>query len=121
MTMSNLPDEKYYSVPAAAAELRISDQTLYTAIKEGKLKSMQVPAGSGGVRYVHKIAETDLLNWFENRKALKTQIVGVTELTVEDLADELLKRIKHAYNEGYKDGVKHAKTELMSAMKGVKL
>ncbi len=115
-----MTDEKYYSVKAAAEELKLSYNIVWAAVKSGKLRAMQIPSGKG-TGYTHRIAETDLLNWFENRKALKTQIVGVTELTVEDLSMELLKRIQHAYDEGFKAGKKAAKDEFMKAMKEVKL
>ena len=41
-------------------------------------------------------------------------------MTVEDLANEILKRMRGSYEAGYKQGRKDAKAEFMSAFKGIK-
>ena len=112
-------DEKYYSTSQAAKEFNVTEQTIRNAINRGKLKALQI-TNSSSVGFSFKIAESDLKKWVENRKARKTIIPNVSETTIDDIAEDILKRIKNAYNEGYKAGKKAAKDEFMSALKGVK-
>ena len=66
------------------------------------------------------IAESDFREWYANRRDRKSTIKGVSEMTVEELADELMKRIKKAYDDGYKQGRKDQRDEMLTALKGVK-
>lgn len=112
--------EKYYTANQAAQETRISISTITRAIQKKELSAREISSnGNGGHKYM--IAESDLIKWLETRKTRKTVIMGVTELSIDDLAAEILKRMKMEYDRGYKDGAKKAKEEFMSAFKGVKL
>lgn len=118
--MSEMSNEKFYSTKKASELVGVSDATIKSAIKRGELKAKQV-AGGGPQGFSWMVSESDLMEFKENRKARKTTITGVTDMSVDDLANEFLKRIKHAYEQGYKEGKKKAKEEFMSAFKGVKL
>ena len=113
------PDEKYYTANQASIETSIAISTITRAIQKNELLAREISNGRGGHKYM--IAESDLIAWMDVRKKRKTTITGVTDLTVDDLAGEILKRLKHEYERGYNDGKKKAKEEFMSAFKGVKL
>ena len=113
-------NEKHYTPKKAAERIGVSDSLIKKAIKDGKLEAMQIP-GSGPVGYSYMISETNLFAWAENRRKRKTIVKGVSEMTIDDLAEELLKRMKHEYERGYHDGMKKAKEEYLAALKSVKL
>ena len=112
--------EKYYTVKQATEGIGISGQTITKAIRDKQLKASEIPAG-GRRGYTYRIAETDLIEWMDNRKKRMTIIPEVTTMTVDDVANEILARIQKAYDDGFKAGVKHAKAEMLGAIKGVKL
>ena len=111
---------KYITVKRAAEICHVTDQTIRNAIAKGHLTSTKVQSGNtkGEKTFVNY---DELVEWVENRKQRMTIIPNVTELTIDDLAEELLKRIKKAYDDGYKAGTKAAKEELTNAIKAVKL
>lgn len=113
-------NEKFYNTKKAALQVGVSDATIKSAIKRGELPAKQIASG-GPKGYSYMVSETDLITWMDTRKQRKTTIAGVTEMTVDDLANEILKRLKHEYERGYKQGKKDAKEEFMKAFKGVKL
>jgi len=92
----------------------------WDAIANKKLTASVVPAANnrGSTTFVNY---DELMQWASTRKKRMTTIPGVATLTIDDLAEELLKRIQHAYEEGYKAGVQAAKQEYLDAIKGVKL
>lgn len=112
--------EKYYTVKQATDEIGVSVATITKAIRDKQLKASEIPAG-GRRGYQYRIAESDLIEWMDMRKKRMTIIPEVTTMTVDDVANEILARIKKAYDDGFKAGVKHAKTEMLGAIKGVKL
>lgn len=110
--------EKWYHAKEAAREYGIGYSTITKAIRDGKLKTTKV-SGQGRTGFVDLISETSLNEYVKNMKERKTIINGVTELTVDDLANELLKRINEAYERGYKDGVATAKKTINERLKGI--
>lgn len=110
--------EKWYHAKEAAREYGIGYSTITRAIRDGKLKTTKV-SGQGRSGFVDLISETSLNEYVKTLKQRKTIITGVTELTVDDLAGELLKRINDAYERGYKDGMATAKKEIKERLKGI--
>lgn len=115
-----MENEKYFTTRQAAELYHLSEQTLRNAIAKKQLKASEITTSRSPKGFIYRIAESDLKEWINSRTARKTIIPNVTNLTVDDLAEEILKRVKNAYDEGYKAGKKDAKAEFMSALKGVK-
>ena len=115
-----MENEKFYTTKQAAEKYMVVEQTLRNAIKNKKLKASQVSSGKSPTGFIYRIAESDLEKFMEDRKMRKTTIPNVTDLTIDDLAEEILKRIRKAHDEGFKEGKKAAKEEFLSALKGVK-
>lgn len=111
--------EKHYTPKQLHDEFNVEYTGIVKACRQGKLKASTMPAprGSG---YTYLIAESDFREWYANRRDRKSTIKGVSEMTVEELADELMKRIKKAYDDGYKQGRKDQRDEMLTALKGVK-
>lgn len=112
--------KKWYKVAEASAEFGIDRSYINRAIREGKIKVSKI-SGSSPTGFISLIPEDEMVKFAKNHVARKTTITGVTDMTVDDLAEELLKRIKDAYDKGFKDGMTKAKNEYMAAIKGVKL
>ena len=111
--------EKHYTVKQASERIGIDYSTLNKACHAGKIKCSTVPNPSGnGNRFL--ISESALLEYDANREKRNTKSPSIDALTVEDLANEILRRVRGAYDEGYRQGRKDAKTEFMSAFKGIK-
>ena len=112
--------EKHYTVKQASERVGVDYSTLNKACHSGKLRCSTFPNPTGnGNKFL--IAESDLLEWDANRDKRATRTSSsVDSLTVEDLANEILKRVKGAYEEGYRQGRKEAKAELLAAFKGLK-
>ena len=53
-------------------------------------------------------------------RARKSGTTSVQSMTIEDLAEELMRRIKQSYDDGYKAGRRDARNEFMSAFKDIK-
>lgn len=116
--MTNEPmktDEKYYPLKEAAKQAGCSQETLRKAIVQKHLPASQLPSGKGGMMYM--ISETNLLDWMENRKKFQSAIHGVTDLTIEDLAHEILARVQKAYEDGYKAGIRDTKAKYKELLK----
>ena len=112
--------QKYITIKKASEICHLSDQTIRNAINKGALNCTRVPSGNSNGDKMF-VDYNELMEWFDNRKKRITTIPGVSDLTIDDLAEELLKRIQKAYDEGYKAGVEAAKAEYANAFKAVKL
>lgn len=112
--------EKWYKTGEASKEFGISQSALSRAIRMGKLKSSKI-TGHSPTGFVDLIPESALIEYMKNKKERVTTIKGVSEMTIDDISEEILKRINDAYQRGFKDGMAKAKAEYMSALKGVKL
>ena len=112
--------EKHYTVKEAISRIGIDYSVLNKACKSGKCKCSEVPSHSGhGNTYL--IAQSDLDYWFNNvYRARKSGTTSVQSMTIEDLAEELMRRIKQSYDDGYKAGRRDARNEFMSAFKDIK-
>ena len=115
--------EKWFTVKQAIQEAGVSNYTICSAIREGKLVAKQIP-DSSRYGYHYLISESALLAWVEDRKTIKAHAIATSkvpsELTIEDIAKEITLRIQKAYDTGYKEGKKDGKREIMEAIKGVK-
>lgn len=119
-------NEKIFNLPQAAEEAGVALETIRKAIKKGTLPAQTISVGTKGyTKYM--VAETDLLNWVENRPTIKeerknkvAQTRTVSDLTIEELGGELLNKIKLSYDEGYKKGFEDARKMILEAVKGVK-
>lgn len=111
--------EKNYTPKQLHEKFNVEYTGIVKACKQGKLKASTVPAPRGH-GYTYLIAESDFMEWYANRRDRKSTIKGVSEMTVEELADELMKRIRKAYDDGYKQGRKDQRDEMLTALKGVK-
>ena len=112
--------EKWYKTSEASKEFGISQSALSRAIRLGKLKSTKI-SGHSPTGFVDLISESALIEYMKDKKDRTTIIKGVSEMTIDDISEELLKRMNDAYQRGFKDGMAKAKNEYMSALKGVKL
>lgn len=111
--------EKHYTVKQASERIGIDYSTLNKACHSGKIRCSTVPNPSGnGNKFL--ISESALMEYDANRERRNTKYQSADSMTVEDLANEILRRVKNAYDEGYRQGRKDAKTEFMSAFKGIK-
>ena len=111
---------KWYKVAEASEQFGIDKSVINKAIRNGKIKVTKI-SGPSPTGFISSIPEDEMIKFARNHVARKTTITGVTDMTVDDLAEELLKRIKDAYDKGFKDGMAKAKNEYMAAIKGVKL
>lgn len=124
MTMDEVNvKEKWFNTKQASEQTRVSIQTIINNIKNGRLKATELPNGNHGTKYL--IAESDLIAWMEDRKSIKAvpnvKAKGtLAEYSYEEIAEELYRREKQAYERGIKEGVRQAKAEFMQALKGVK-
>lgn len=111
--------ERWFDVKRAAIEARVSDQTIYNAIKHGELAASQVPAHGAG-QYKYRISESSLLDWILEKEKAKEEkhkvIKSASDLSIEDIAKELTIRLQKAYSDGFKDGQKTAKKELKGVL-----
>lgn len=119
MMITEEQKEKHYTPKQLHDEFNVEYTGIVKACKSGKLKASMLPA-SRGAGYTYSIAESDFKEWYANRRDRKSTIKGVSEMTVEELADELMKRIKKAYDDGYRAGRKDQREEMLTALKGVK-
>ena len=111
--------EKHYTPKQLHEQFNVEYTGIIKACRQGKLKASTVPAPHGA-GHAYLIAESDFREWYANRRDRNSTIKGVSEMTVEELADELMKRIKKAYDDGYKQGRKDQRDEMLTALKGVK-
>ena len=110
--------EKHYTVKEAANRTGINYSVISKACRTKRLKCSELPSAHGNA---YMIAESDLQYWLDNvYKAHGSTVSSVQSMTVEDLAAEIDRRIKSAYDQGYKEGRKAARTEFMSAFKDIK-
>lgn len=105
-------NEKYYNVKQASERFGLSYQTIYSACKHKRLDCRELNG-------TYMIAETAMLDYINNRKA-RIIVPTYSQLTVDDLAEEILKRINDAYEKGYEAEKKDAKQTLSEALKGLK-
>ena len=112
--------KKWYKVSEASAEFGINKSQINKVIRDGKIKVTKV-SGASPTGFVSMIPEDEIVKFAKNHTARKTIIKDVTDITVDDLAEELLKHINDAYEKGFKAGMAKAKNEYMAAIKGVKL
>lgn len=120
--MSEL-NEKYYTLKEASSISGVTTQTLAKAIREGKLIARQI-SDSSRYGFHYMVTENALLQWVEDRKTVKANAVttakSASEMNVADIAEWITLKIKKAYDEGFRDGRKAGKAEIMDAIKGVK-
>ena len=109
--------EKWYTTAEAEKVAGVSRQTLFNSINKGTLVASQI-TDSSRWGYHYMISESNLLDWVENRNTVKTSKMP-TEMTVDRIADWITAEIQKAYETGFKDGMKTAKTKMMQATKGI--
>lgn len=121
--MEDITKEKWFTVKQAVAEAGVSNFTICSAIREGKLVAKQIP-DSSRYGYHYLISESALLAWVDDRKTVKAHAVATaktaSEMNAADIAEWITLKIKKAYDEGYRDGKRDGKREIMEAIKGVK-
>ena len=112
-------NEKFYTVKQAAEYLGIDYSSINKACHAKRINCSIIPSPTNhGNTFL--ISETALTEWYANRRERSPKAPSVDALTVEDLANEILKRVKGAYDEGYKQGRKDARSEFMDAFKGIR-
>lgn len=116
-------NEKWFNLQEATQVSGVSYAVLNKALREGKLVGKQI-SDSSRYGYHWLVSETALLQWVEDRKTVKAHAIATSkvpsELTIEDIAQEITLRIQKAYETGLRDGKKAGKAEIMDAIKGVK-
>ena len=121
--MTTIEKEKWYNLQEASQVSGVSYAVLNKALREGKLVGKQI-SDSSRYGYHWLVSESALLAWVEDRKTVKAHAIATSkvasELTIQDIAEEITIRIKKAYEQGYKEGKKDGKREIMDAIKGVK-
>ncbi len=114
-----MADEKYFKLKAAAAQAGVTESVLRYAIVHGTLIASTVPGAKGG--YTYLIKESDLLEWVVDRKTVRVDKAEVSlslkHATVEQLAEEIHRRIKDSYDEGVKAGAKQKASEIKMMLK----
>ena len=111
--------EKFYTVKQAAEYLGVDYSSINKACHSKRIECSVIPSPTNhGNTFL--ISETALTDWYVNRRERSPKAPSVDALTVEDLANEILKRVKGAYDEGYKQGRKDARSEFMSVFKDIK-
>ena len=115
--------EKIFTLQQASKEAGLSPETIRQAVKKGLLPAQTISFGTAG-RVKYMIAETDLLNYIENRPTISetrsnkvAQTRSISDLTLEELGGELFNKIKKSYDEGYKKGYEDAKKKIIAAIK----
>lgn len=114
--------EKYFTIKQAADSVKLDYSSIRKACIDGQLQHSVVPKSRGNGDMI-LISETALTEWYVNRKERvksKPPSASIKEMTVEDLANEILKRMRGSYEAGYKQGRKDARAEFMSAFNGIK-
>ena len=113
--------EKHYTVKQASEYLGVDYSSINKACHAGKINCSTIPSPTNhGTTFL--ISETALTEWYVNRRerGTRTSTNTIAEMTVEDLANEILKRIQGAYDEGYRQGRKAQRAEMLDALKGIK-
>lgn len=116
--MVSTQSEKYYSIMEAARMIGCDYSTLQKACKDGKISDVREMPASHGRGSTFMISEFRLREWDKTRRR-RTDGVKPSELTIEELAEELINRIQKAYDDGYKAGRKDQRSEMLNALKGV--
>lgn len=115
--------EKWYTMAEAMKETGVSRVTLTRAINEGRMVASQI-TDSSGAGFHFMVSETNLLEWLENRKSKKTEVLkknkAPQEMTVDSVSEWITAEIQKAYETGFKDGLKTAKTKMMEAAKEIR-
>lgn len=109
---TTINNEKHYTPKQASKKFGLTYATIYSACRSGKLACREINGS-------YMIAETAMIDYINQRKARIT-VPAYSAMTVDDLAEELLKRIHDAYDKGYADGKKAAKQALNEALRGWK-
>jgi excisionase family DNA binding protein len=110
--ITNIGGEKYYTCKQASEEFGLSYAAIYSACKDGRINARQT-----GRSYM--VSESDIREYIENRKKRIVVDTSLSEWSVEDIANEILKRIEDAYERGVKDGKKAMRDEFTQAFKSV--
>ena len=108
--------EKWYTLTEAEKVAGVSKGTLNRAIRLGRLVASQI-SDSSRHRFHYMVSETALLEWVEDSKKQRAES---GEMTIDNIAEWLKAQMQKAYNEGYRDGMKAAKAQVLNAVKGVK-
>lgn len=115
-------NEKWYDLKKASKEAGVSTQTIYSAIRAGKLVARQI-SDSSRFGFHYMIGESALLEWVEDRKTVKANAVATSKdlsaYNIQDLAAEITLRIQNAYEKGIKEGKKAARREIKEQLKQV--
>lgn len=109
---TTINSEKHYTPKQASEKFGLTYATIYSACRNGKLACREINGS-------YMIAETAMIDYINQRKARIT-VPAYSAMSVDDLAEELLKRIHDAYDKGYADGKKDAKQALNEAIKAIK-
>lgn len=118
MTLNN--KEKWFTIKEAVDYTGVSRATLNSAINKGTLVASQISDGGGRCGFHYMISETALLEWVEDRKTVKADVRMPAEMTVDKIADWITNEIQKAYENGFKDGMKTAREQMLIAAKGLK-
>lgn len=115
--------EKWFNLQEASQVSGVSYAVLNKALREGKLVGKQI-SDSSRYGYHWLVSESALLAWVEDRKTVKAHAIATSkvasELSIQDIAEEITLRIKKAYEQGYKEGKKAGISEVKDAIRGVK-
>ena len=118
MTLNN--KEKWFTIKEAVDYAGVSRATLDSAIRKGTLVASQISDGGGRYGFHYMISETALLEWVEDRKTVKSDVRMPAEMTVDKIADWITNEIQKAYENGFKDGMKTAREQMLVAAKGLR-
>lgn len=124
--------DKYLTVKQAAEECGISENAIKRYCKTGEIKASEVASNKGRYGWKYMIKEDDLYEWVMHRDTVERthrekKIVkqAYRNMSLEEMAGELLNRnqsaYKAGYDDGYKAGITYAKQEMLKAIKEVKL
>ena len=109
MSETAINNERYYTIKQASDEFGIAYSTLAYACRSNKIPHRDINNRP-------MMAESDIKSYIEDKQKRITK-TSVSELTIDDLAEEILKRIQDAYDRGRADGIKEAKQAMMQAFK----
>lgn len=118
MTLNN--KEKWFTLKEAVEYAGVSRATIDKAIRKGTLVSSQISDGGGRYGFHYMISETALLEWVEDRKTIKADVRMPAEMTVDKIAEWITNEIQKAYENGFKDGMKTAREQMLVAAKGLR-
>jgi predicted site-specific integrase-resolvase len=112
MSETAINGEKYYTIKQASENFGIAYATIYSACKQKRIDCRQV-------NDTYMISESSMREYIDHKKKRMT-VPSNSRLTIDDIAEEIIKRINEAYDTGYADGRKAAKAVFTDALKDLK-